>query len=250
MSLLSILPTTGRGGMMTTLHRLRRRISVDQRLFLVFIVFISVFIVQSENSHLASKSEEPDHHQSAVMASKGLPQPIHLPSNFDAQLEQDGVILKKERQQQWHGDHGTVEESGRGFGQRAGRQGRLLWPFTIEVTKGKAGDHKHHHTHGGWGGPNKFGSFWPFKKGIKVYNTHREHGIHFKAGSHKPDHHDHHDHGWGWEAQIEKEKHKLRYEILKLKAKKNIALLQNAVELKKLFSIILQKIVQALEWWR
>lgn len=55
--------------------------------------------------------------------------------------------------------------------------------------------------------------------------------------------------GWGWDAFIEHEKHRLKYEILKLKAKKKIAVLQNKVELKKLFSMLLQKKIQALEWW-
>jgi len=56
--------------------------------------------------------------------------------------------------------------------------------------------------------------------------------------------------GWGWDAYVEQEKHKLKYEILKLKAKKKIAILQNKVELKKLLSVLLQKKIQALEWWR
>jgi hypothetical protein len=72
-----------------------------------------------------------------------------------------------------------------------------------------------------------------------------------RNGQRRRDGHDHGSHdGWGWDAYIEHEKHKLKYEILKLKAKKKIAVLQNKVELKKLLSMLLQKKIQALEWWR
>jgi hypothetical protein len=104
-------------------------------------------------------------------------------------------------------------------------------------------EHQHH--------PNPPNRWW----GFKFFKSFKEKGITFKAAStpdqaHHQDHHAHGDEGWGWEAHAEKEKHKLRYEILKLKAKKKIALVQNGIELKKLLSIILQRIVQALEWWR
>lgn len=75
------------------------------------------------------------------------------------------------------------------------------------------------------------------------------HGSHQRQGHYGGSQHGSHD-GWGWDAYIEHEKHKLKYEILKLKAKKKIAILQNKVELKKLLSMLLQKKIQALEWWR
>lgn len=79
----------------------------------------------------------------------------------------------------------------------------------------------------------------------KGFYPHKErHDAHFHVSSGWG-----HDNGWGWDAFIEHEKHRLKYEILKLKAKKKIAVLQNKVELKKLFSMLLQKKIQALEWW-
>lgn len=84
-------------------------------------------------------------------------------------------------------------------------------------------------------------------------HAHRRQGFHFSAGHRQRQgpYHDHGPHdGWGWDSYIEHEKHKLKYEILKLKAKKKIAVLQNKVELKKLLSMLLQKKIQALEWWR
>ncbi|CAL8073699.1 unnamed protein product [Orchesella dallaii] len=89
--------------------------------------------------------------------------------------------------------------------------------------------HGHHPPHK----PGQFGHFGFVKSKLPPHHT---------RGGWGP------QNGWGWDAFIEHEKHRLKYEILKLKAKKKIAVLQNKVELKKLFSMLLQKKIQALEW--
>ncbi|XP_021961154.1 uncharacterized protein LOC110856877 isoform X3 [Folsomia candida] len=189
---------------------------------------------------------------------KGIQAPIPLPTNFEERLSTEMRMTTAEKSRRM-GDpapiyrdkdsHTRGEDQARALGRQA-RGFFSFWPFSIEITKGKGADH-HPGGGGGWG-PSHYGSH----KGPST-GFHFNKGITFKAGSHLKGHHEggghgggHQQHGWGWEASIEKEKHQLRYEILKLKAKKKIALLQNTVELKKLFSIILQKIVQALEWWR
>jgi len=96
---------------------------------------------------------------------------------------------------------------------------------------------------GGWGGgpPRPHGP--PRHRGKPAAQ------LEISVGGKGNPHHHHGNVGHGWNQYINHEKHRLKYEILKLKAKKKIAVLQNTVELKKLVSLLLQKGIQALEWW-
>jgi len=206
--------------------------------------------------------------QMSVTHQPGRSRPVHLPPGFDDKVRKRMRYNKKTRRP-LHGDPDPIDDE-----DEEGRkpESRLLWPFSIEITKGDKNK--------GWGGgPGGHGSYGPpphapprtglgvglgvnnhklgfdvkhdvpvkqygrigFTKGRLPYQE--RHGSFHVSSGYGP------QNGWGWDAFIEHEKHRLKYEILKLKAKKKIAVLQNKVELKKLFSMLLQKKIQALEWW-
>jgi len=192
----------------------------------------------------SGEDEEPQPPQKHRRLPQGRPRPVKLPADFEEKLQRKMQIAKRQKRP-LHGDPSPIHQNDDEDGRRP--ESRLLWPFSIEISKGgKGGD--------GWG-PGHYGSHHGGHHGgghgghgLQIHHHGHgkgHHNVHVRAGSH----HGPHD-GWGWDAYIEHEKHKLKYEILKLKAKKKIAVLQNKVELKKLLSMLLQKKIQALEWWR
>ncbi|ODN02565.1 hypothetical protein Ocin01_04117, partial [Orchesella cincta] len=238
----------------------------------------------------------------------GRSRPINLPPGFDDRVRKR-MKMDRRTKTPLHGDPNPIDED-----DEEGRQpeSRLLWPFSIEITKGAKDK-------GGWGhggGPGGYGSLGhppphvqrpphiqrpphnhehdrpPYYDNDKEYDPdddpevqklrielfkmvkrtkkwkkilkynlaevgaqvvtkvieflehgpppHKQFGSFGFVKQKLPPHHLRgggwgQQNGWGWDAFIEHEKHRLKYEILKLKAKKKIAVLQNKVELKKLY---------------
>lgn len=85
----------------------------------------------------------------SVSLPAGRPRPVKLPKGFNDRVNKR-MKMSRRSKTRLHGDPDPIDED-----DDEGRkpEGRLLWPFSIEITKGqkdKGG--------GGWGGPGGYGS--------------------------------------------------------------------------------------------
>ncbi|OXA51356.1 uncharacterized protein LOC110852002 isoform X3 [Folsomia candida] len=136
-----------------------------------------------------SESEDNESVEEKHQRTKGRPRPIKLPSNFDEIVRRKLQLAKRQRRP-LHGDPSPIMRHDEDDEERKPPASRLLWPFSIEISKGKDG----------WG-PGHYGSY---DKG--PHHGHGEpHPINF--GAHDDDEYDPDD---------DPEVQKLRLEMYKM----------------------------------
>jgi len=186
---------------------------------------------ESEEEEVASQESVEENHQRA----KGRPRPIKLPSNFDEVVRRKLQLAKRQRRP-LHGDPSPIHHDDDEDNRKP--ESRLLWPFSIEISKGKEG----------WG-PQQYGSYtawaadgWGEKGGEGAPNT--------GWGSYNS-----HPYNNGWEEESEEKKGLSDKEILKSKhykkyqkkKKKIMKKLKKKLKFKRLIQKILQKHISYLD---
>ncbi|XP_021955646.1 uncharacterized protein LOC110852002 isoform X1 [Folsomia candida] len=94
-----------------------------------------------------SESEDNESVEEKHQRTKGRPRPIKLPSNFDEIVRRKLQLAKRQRRP-LHGDPSPIMRHDEDDEERKPPASRLLWPFSIEISKGKDG----------WG-PGHYGSY-------------------------------------------------------------------------------------------
>jgi len=178
-----------------------------------------------------SQEDESDGSEEAVQRAKGLPRPIRLPPNFDAIVKRRLTVSQKQKGH-LHGDPSPIHSQD----DDRRPESRLLWPFSIEVSKGNPA--------------GQYGSYtaWGEEGGWKEKDEGGGWGSYLGSGS--LGQHPYNHEGWGEEhkglsdKEIMKTKHYKKY--IK-KKKKIVKKLKKKLKFKRLIQKILQKHISYLD---
>jgi len=196
-----------------------------------------VVVVVDDDDDDEDEEMVPSRSRMSVAHPPGRSQPVHLPPGFDDKVRKRMRYNKKSRKTPLHGDPDSIDEEDE-EGRRP--ESRLLWPFSIEITKGSKDK--------GWG-PGGHGSYHEWLANSHGYGGWGPiSGPYGTWGNHGPGGWNKHPYGWKpgdlTDEEILNSKHYKKY---RKKKKKKIKKLKKKLKFKRLVQKILQKHITYLD---